>query len=140
MTARIALVSIALAGALCIASGAHAGGTFSGGGDVPPGQSRLRQSAAQTDAPPASIAELRIGGHDEVWWRNKSADYRDSVEQAEQRVVECEKRDEQKRMDSGLTPLDACEAKVSAVEKAEDQLSDFEDLARSKGVPPGWLR
>ena len=136
MQARRMLVSISLAATLLAASAASGEGTLSGGASAP-GQSRLR---TQTDAPPASIAEPRVGGHDEVWWRTKSTDYRDDVAKAEQRVVECEKRDEQKRLDSGLTPLDACEAKISAVEKAEDRLSDFEDLARSKGVPPGWLR
>lgn len=136
MQARRMLVSISLAATLLAASAASGEGTLSGGSSAP-GQSRLR---TQTDAPPASIAEPRVGGRDEVWWRTKSIDHREDVAKAEQRVAECEKRDAQKRLDSGLTPLDACEAKVSAVEKAEDKLSDFEDLARSKGVPPGWLR
>ena len=139
MQARPLLASILLAATLFAGSAASAEGTLSASSSAP-GQSRLRTTAAQADAPPASIEEPRVGGHDEMWWRTKSADHRDSVAKAEQRVAECEKRDEQKRLDSGLTPLDACDAKISAVEKAEDQLSDFEDLARSKGVPARWLR
>jgi hypothetical protein len=123
-------------------------GTVSGGFSAP-AQSKPRRSVQRSElraqsvpgdaAAPASIA-TRIDGKDEDWWRSKFVKLRDKVEDAEANLARCEERDDRNRMDSGLTPMDACAWQVSRVESAEENLEEFEDRAREKGVPPGWLR
>jgi hypothetical protein len=85
-------------------------------------------------------AEPRIGGRTEVMWRRDAHEHIDAISRAEERLAACEAADSRKRMDSGLTALDACAAQEAAIDRAEESMVRFEDLARSKGVPPGWLR
>jgi Domain of unknown function (DUF4124) len=118
--------------------------------EVSADQQRQRRRAADAvrDQPrpdavrqsPAAIAPAEFGGHDEDWWRTKADKLREKVASAEQNLAKCEERDSRNRMASGLTPLDACAWQTSRVESAEDDLSEFEDRAREKGVPNDWIR
>jgi hypothetical protein len=81
-----------------------------------------------------------VDGRGESEWRAEAEHYRRSIEDAELALERCEQRDEKRRIVEGLTDLDACAAKESAIESAEADLERFEDLARRRGVPPGWLR
>lgn len=91
---------------------------------------------------PASAApsEPRIGGRTETMWRTDAHEHIDAITRAEEGLDACEAADSRKRMTSGLTALDACAAHEAAIDHAEESMVRFEDLARSKGVPPGWLR
>ena len=64
-------------------------------------------------------------------WRQDAESHANAVARAEASVEACEARDAPRRMDSGLTPLDACAAKQRSVEAAEEALDRFEDLART---------
>jgi hypothetical protein len=88
----------------------------------------------------AAPSEPLIGGRTETIWRRDAHEHIDAISRAEERLAACEAKDSRKRMESGLTALDACAAQERAIENAEEAMVRFEDLARSKGVPPGWLR
>lgn len=103
---------------------------------APPGRQRRVEEAARS----AENAEPVHGGRTELSWRQSVQSFIDKIAVAEGRLQRCEARDQRRRMDSGLTGLDECEAERTGVEHAEEALASFEDLARSKGVPPGWLR
>jgi hypothetical protein len=122
------------------------GGTLSGGGAPAP---RPRSSpmpdfegsgALPRDVPAAPAPIEQIDGRGEADWRAEADYYERQVEAAERALELCEERDERVRLLQGLTDLDACAAKQSAIEGAESDLGRFEDLARRRGVPPGWLR
>lgn len=106
---------------------------------APPGR-QLRVEEAVRAAEGAEGTEPVYGGRTELSWRQSVQSFVDRVAVAEGRLQRCEARDQQRRMDSGLTGLDECEAERTGVEHAEEALASFEDVARSKGVPPGWLR
>lgn len=101
----------------------------------PVGRVRVEEAARA-----AENAEPVYGGRSELSWRQSVQSLVDKVAVAEGRLERCEARDQRRRMDSGLTGLDECEAERNGVEHAEEALASFEDVARSKGVPPGWLR
>ena len=110
--------------------------------------------AATDAATPAAPPEAPAGG-DEDRWRNRMAEARQAVEQAERRAAELQTRVnrlwadftarddpaqraaiEQERQ-SALTELEATRAEAEELARAVD---DLRNEARRAGVPPGWLR
>ena len=128
------------------------------------GRLTMRVDDAETDAPEEPAAgetgseapppEAETTG-DEQRWRNRMAEARQAVEQAERRAAELQTRVnrlwadftarddparraaiEQDRM-AALAELEETRAEAGELARAVD---DLRDEARRAGVPPGWLR
>ncbi len=111
-------------------------------------------AAATEPATPAASPEA-AGAGDEERWRNRMAEARQALEQAERRAAELQTRVnrlwadftarddpaqraalEQDRA-AALDELEATEAEADELARA---IIDLRDEARRAGVPPGWLR
>ena len=111
-------------------------------------------AAATEPATPAASPEA-AGAGDEERWRNRMAEARQALEQAERRAAELQTRVnrlwadftarddpaqraaiEQDRV-AALDELEATEAEADELARA---IIDLRDEARRAGVPPGWLR
>ena len=111
-------------------------------------------AAATEPATPAAPPET-AGAGDEERWRNRMAEARQALEQAERRAAELQTRVnrlwadftarddpaqraaiEQERA-AALDELEATEAEADELARA---IIDLRDEARRAGVPPGWLR
>lgn len=104
----------------------------------------VRQRARPADRtpmpPPAAVDPAEATAGHEQWWRDRAEGHARDVEKAELRIERCEERDRRHRDASGLTSLDACESERRALESAVAGRERFEDRARGKDIPPGWLR
>jgi hypothetical protein len=95
----------------------------------------------------------RIGGHDEVWWRERHEELASELEHAGALVEECEET-EAPRAYHGVggyavrgrdgrvrwVEIKRCDEERAALSAARGALDRFEERARRAGVPPGWLR
>lgn len=115
-------------------------GSLSGFETRAPARPSTRPADPAPMPPPAAVDPAEALAGDEQWWRDRAASHAREIEKAEVRIERCEERDRRRRDASGLTPLDACESERRGLESAEAELGRFEDRARSKDIPPGWLR
>ncbi len=122
-------------------------------GDDEPDPGATAGAAATEPATPAGPAEAPAG--DEERWRNRMAEARRAVEQAERRTADLQTRVnrlwadftarddpaqraaiEQDRL-AALAELEETRAEADDLARAVD---DVREEARRAGVPPGWLR
>jgi hypothetical protein len=103
---------------------------------------------------PASQAPSgeRVAGRDEAAWRRDRATLVTRIESLETHIATCEKveapkpqmpdarrrdwRQDERRMDI----VQGCQHAKSDLGAAELALANFDEHARTQGVPPGWLR
>ena len=122
-------------------------------GDEPDARAESGEAATDAAAPPATPEAAGAG--DEERWRNRMAEARRALEQAERRADDLQTRVnrlwadftarddpaqraaiEQERQ-AALTELEETEAEADELARA---ITDLRDEARRAGVPPGWLR
>ncbi len=122
-------------------------------GDGPDAGAESGEAATDAAAPPA--APEAAGAGDEEQWRNRMAEARRALEQAEHRADDLQTRVnrlwadftarddpaqraaiEQDRL-GALAELEETQAEADELARA---ITDLRDEARRAGVPPGWLR
>jgi len=120
------------------------------GDDEPEAGAEAEATATDPAAPPETAA-----GGDEERWRNRMAEARQAVEQAERRAAELQTR--VNRLWADFTARDdpaqraaieqdrlAALAELEETRAEADELAqaivDLREEARRAGVPPGWLR
>ncbi len=111
-------------------------------------------AAATGPAAPAASPEA-AGAGDEERWRNRMAEARQALEQAERRAGELQTRlnrlwaDFTARDDPAqraaieqdrVAALDELEETEAEADDLAQAIADLRDEARRAGVPPGWLR
>lgn len=86
---------------------------------------------------------------DKQSWCTKATRLKDRVDEANKKAQEAEKQRNNANMSGSgnpysMTPLPSTEENLAKarkdIETAERELADFEQLAYSQGIPPGWLR
>jgi hypothetical protein len=89
---------------------------------------------------------------DEHAWREQALAFQRDVESAEQALRLCEEREapdayqgvggywERGRRGPRWVEVVSCDEQRVALDDARRALDDFEETARRRGVPPGWLR
>ena len=75
---------------------------------------------------------------DKQSWCTKATQLRDRIDEAKRKVLEAEKQPGNARAAAGADEKLA--QSKQDLETAERELSDFEQMAYSQGIPLGWLR
>lgn len=100
----------------------------------------------------AAPAARAVVEDDEAAWREQALALQRDVESAEQALHLCEEREapdayqsvggywERGRRGPRWVEVVHCDDQRVALDDARRALDDFEERARRRGVPPGWLR
>ncbi|RIL07948.1 MAG: hypothetical protein DCC71_01075 [Proteobacteria bacterium] len=98
-------------------------------------------------------ADPARGDEGEAWWRAQHAARAAAVASLEREVAACEEREAPPAYDGVAgyvtrgrdgrwreVEIKRCDQQRADLEAARTELDQFEEQARRRGIPPGWLR
>jgi hypothetical protein len=125
----------------------------------PPSAAGATRAESESESEESGGPSAPSSGGDETYWRGRSQGLRSTVADTEKQIAALEARIQQLQLDrdpasadlmdpnrlqkrdaermKAIDELDRAKASLAAARK---DLSDFEEEARRKGIPPGWIR